>query len=102
MDDEPILGWTAYSIELNEVRELSSRIKEKKTAVETASSLPRRLLSSSDSTQPALPLGNAITILMIILVIDEFKNASFKSLLLLTYLLFNKYRNIDESGGCCF
>lgn len=101
MDDEPILGWTAYSIELNEVRELSSRIKEKTTAVETASSLPRRLLSSSDSTQPALPLGNAIIIPMIIFVIVEFKNASFKSLLL-TYLLFNKYRKIDESGGCCF
>lgn len=101
MDDEPILGWTAYSIELNEVRELSSRIKEKKTADKTASSLPRRLLSPSNSTQPALPLGTAIIIPMFILVIDEFKNANFKNLLL-TYLLFNKSWKIDEWGGCCF
>jgi beta-galactosidase len=61
VDDEPVLGWTAYSIELNEVRELSSRIKEKKTVVETASSLPRRLLSTSNSTQPALPLVDLVS-----------------------------------------
>lgn len=73
LDDEPILGWTAYSIELNEVRELSSRIVKRKTALEIASNLPRKLLSTFDSTQPELPLGTAVIVTEFILVVAESK-----------------------------